>query len=152
QLNVITARDVAPLIGPRPTDSNKGKYGHVLVIGGSVGKADAAAMAGISVLRTGAGLSTGATPKSALTTVAGFHPEVMTEPLAETSTNSVSLNATEHLQELAKGKSVLAIGPGISRVEETAELVRSQVRKSELPIVLDTDGLNAFTGRTGELS
>ena len=83
RLNVITARDVAPLIGPRPAESNKGNYGHVLVVGGSLGKAGAAAMAGMSALRAGAGLSTVATPKSVLGTVAGFHPELMTEPLPE---------------------------------------------------------------------
>ena len=73
-LNVITARDIAPLIGPRPAESNKGSYGHVLVVGGSLGKAGAAAMAGMAALRTGAGLSTVATPKSVMGTVAGFHP------------------------------------------------------------------------------
>src|SRR5271170_216027 len=79
QLNVITARDIARLIGPRPAESNKGNYGHVLVVGGSLGKAGAAAMAGMAVLRAGAGLSTVATPRSGVGTVAGFHPEVMTE-------------------------------------------------------------------------
>src|ERR1700722_13164827 len=64
QLNLITAREVAPLIGPRPLESNKGNFGHVLVIGGSVGKAGSVAMAGMAALRTGAGLSTVATPKS----------------------------------------------------------------------------------------
>lgn len=150
-LNVITARDFAPLIAPRPADSNKGNYGHVLVVGGSLGKAGAAAMAGISALRTGAGLSTVATPKSVLATVAGFHPEVMTEPLPETESGSISPSAIEMVKELAKGKSVLAIGPGISRVPETSEFVRNLVRASDVPIVLDADGLNAFEGRTGEL-
>jgi len=56
QLNVITASDIAPLIGPRPAESNKGSYGHVLVVGGSLGKAGSVAMAGMSALRTGAGL------------------------------------------------------------------------------------------------
>src|SRR3989441_9677087 len=70
-LNVITPKDIAPLIAPRPRDSNKGMYGHVLVIGGSVGKAGAAAMAGFSALRAGAGLVTVATPTSVLRTVAG---------------------------------------------------------------------------------
>jgi NAD(P)H-hydrate epimerase len=152
KLNVITARDIAPLVGPRPADSNKGKYGHVLVVGGALGKAGAAAMAGISALRAGAGLSTVATPKSALSTVAGFHPEVMTEPLPETDAGTISLAAAEPLVELAKGKTVLAIGPGISRVAETSEFVRNLVRKSDPPIVLDADGLNAFEGRTAELS
>ena len=152
RLNVITARDVAALIGPRPADSNKGKYGHVLVIGGSLGKAGAAAMAGISALRTGAGLSTVATPKSVLATVAGFHPEIMTEPLPETDAGTISLNAAGRLRQLAKGMTVLAVGPGISRVPETSEFVRALVRDSELPVVLDADGLNAFEGRTKELA
>jgi len=152
RLNVITARDFAPLLEPRPADSNKGNYGHVLVVGGSVGKAGAAAMAGMSALRAGAGLATVATPKSVLSTVAGFHPEVMTEPLAETTAGTISSEASERLAQLAKGKSVLAIGPGISRDADTASVVRRLVAKTEIPVVLDADGLNAFEGHTGELS
>ena len=151
-MNLITPRDFASLIAPRVEDSNKGNYGHVLVIGGSLGRAGAAAMAGISALRTGAGLSTVATPKSVLATVAGFHPEVMTEPLPETEAGSIGANAAARIQELAKGKSVLAIGPGISRVAETSEMVRALVQKTEIPIVLDADGLNAFEGRVSELN
>jgi ADP-dependent NAD(P)H-hydrate dehydratase / NAD(P)H-hydrate epimerase len=152
RLNVITARDISPLIAPRPAESNKGLYGHVLVIGGSVGKAGAAAMAGMSALRAGAGLSTVATAKSVLATVAGFHPEVMTEPLADTVAGTISSSAAARIEALANGKSVLAVGPGISRVPETSELVRGIVSRSETPIVLDADGLNAFEGKTGELN
>ena len=152
QLNVITARDIAPLIRPRLAESNKGNYGHVLVIGGSLGKSGAAAMAGMAVLRAGAGLSTVATPKSALGTVAGFHPELMTEPLAETKAGTISMNALARIDELAKGKSVIAIGPGISREPQTAELVRALVAKLRGGMVVDADGLNAFDGRTNELN
>ncbi len=151
QLNVITARDLAPLIGPRPPDSNKGSYGHVLVVGGSLGKAGAAAMAGISALRAGAGLSTVATPKSVLATVAGFHPELMTEPLPETDAGTISGEAQDRIIELAKGKSVLAIGPGISRNPQTSDLVRILVSRLQLPMAVDADGLNAFEGRSDEL-
>ncbi len=151
-LNVITARDFAPLIAERPAESNKGNYGHVLVVGGSLGKAGSVAMAGMSALRAGAGLATVATAKSVLATVAGFHPELMTEPLPETNAGSISASAIGRLLALAKGKSVLAIGPGISRVAETSEMVRALVSKIEVPIVLDADGLNAFEGHTNELS
>jgi hydroxyethylthiazole kinase-like uncharacterized protein yjeF len=151
-LNVITSRDFAPLIGNRPADSNKGLYGHVLVIGGSFGKAGAAAMAGMAALRAGAGLSTVATSKSALPTVAGFHPEVMTEPLEETDLGTIAGSSFGMLEELTKGKSVLAIGPGISRVPETSALVRALVQRSKVPIVLDADGLNAFESRAQELN
>jgi len=151
-LNVITARDFASLIGPRPAHSNKGKYGHVLVVGGSVGKAGSVAMAGMSALRAGAGLATVATPKSVLPTVAGFYPELMTEPLTETRAGTISAGAEARLDVLVQGKTVLAIGPGISRYPETAELVRTLVGKTNIPTVLDADGLNAFEGQTNELS
>lgn len=151
-LNVITARDIAPLLAPRQADSNKGKYGHVLVVGGSVGKTGAAAMAGISVLRAGAGLSTVATPKSALPIVAGFYPEIMTEPLPETSSGTISGTAVKPVTKLAESMTVLAIGPGISRVPETSNFVRTLVKESKVPVVLDADGLNAFQGKTNELS
>jgi hydroxyethylthiazole kinase-like uncharacterized protein yjeF len=154
QLNLTTPADVAPLIGPRPRDSNKGVFGHVLVLGGSVGKAGAAAMAGMAALRAGAGLSTVGTPKSVLPTVAGFHPELMTEPLEETESGTISKRtlAYGHLDALAKGKTVLAIGPGISRQTETSDVVRTVVKKYSTPIVLDADGLNAFEGRVAELN
>jgi len=152
QLNLITAREVAPLIGPRPLAANKGNFGHVLVIGGSLGKGGAAAMAGISALRVGAGLSTVATAGSVLGIVAGFHPEVMTEPLDETRDGSIALSALRHINKLAEGKTVLAIGPGISRNSETSEFVRSAVKQRTIPIVLDADGLNAFEGQSEELN
>jgi len=152
QLNVITALDIALLVGARPPESNKGSYGHVLVVGGSLGKAGSVAMAGMSVLRVGTGLSTVATVKSALGTVAGFHPELMTEPLPETNAGTISADAQDRIEELAKGKSVLAIGPGISRQLETSGLVRALVAKIQLPMVIDADGLNAFEGRTDELN
>jgi NAD(P)H-hydrate epimerase len=152
QLNVITARDVASLIGPRAAESNKGSYGHVLVVGGSFGKAGSVAMSGMSALRSGAGLSSVATPKSALNTVAGFHPEVMTEPLVETDAGTISSTALNRIEELARGKSVVAIGPGISRDPQTAELVRTLVAQLQPPMVVDADGLNAFEGRTDELN
>ena len=152
RLNLITPREIAPLVGPRPAASNKGNFGHVLVIGGSLGKAGAAAMAGMAALRSGAGLSTVAVAKSILPTVAGFHPELMTEPLAETRAGSISLRALRSLNKLAQGKTVLAVGPGISRIPETSKLVRSLVKKQGLPIILDADGLNAFAGHASDLS
>jgi hydroxyethylthiazole kinase-like uncharacterized protein yjeF len=152
QLNLITAREIAPLIGPRPLAANKGSFGHVLVIGGAVGKAGSVAMAGMAALRSGAGLSTVATPKSVLATVAGFHPEVMTEPLDETDAGTISTRASERIDALIKGMTVLAVGPGISRHPETSDFVRSVVVRSKAPLVLDADGLNAFEGRATELN
>ena len=154
QLSLITPYDIARLFAPRLPDANKGTFGHVLVIGGSLGKAGAAAMAGMSALKAGAGLSTVATGKSVLATVAGFYPELMTEALAETEAGTISMDALEYmrLDKLVEGKTVLAVGPGISRNSDTAQFVRTVVNKYQTPIVLDADGLNAFEGRASELT
>ena len=154
QLDLIAPRDLTSFVGPRPLAANKGNFGHVLLIGGSLGKAGAAAMAGISVLRSGAGLVTTATPKSVLATVAGFHPEAMTEALEETEAGTISMRALEYgrLDQLVRGKTVLAIGPGISRNPETSEFVRTVVGKYKLPTVVDADGLNAFEGVAEKLN
>ena len=153
-LKLITPHEIALLVGPRPAAANKGSFGHVLVIGGSVGKAGAAAMAGISILRSGAGLATVAAPRAVLATVAGFHPEVMTEPLEETEAGTISMRALEygHIDELVKGKTVLAIGPGSSRNPETAEFVCTVVGGYRVPMVVDADGLNAFEGMAEKLT
>ena len=150
-LQLGTPADFAALLAPRALDANKGSYGHVLVIGGSLGKAGAAAMAGFSALRAGAGLSTVATPKSVLATVAGFHPELMTEPLPETEEGTISVRALEAgLDALLERKTVIAIGPGISRNLETSEFVRTMLKPGAVPdnvaIVVDADALNAFEG------
>jgi hydroxyethylthiazole kinase-like uncharacterized protein yjeF len=99
-------------------------------------------------------LSTIATARGSLATVAGFHPEVMTEPLAETQQGTIALTDLEsgRLDEIVKGKTVLAVGPGISRNPQTAEFVRAIVKKYQVAIVLDADGLNAFDDKADELS
>jgi hydroxyethylthiazole kinase-like uncharacterized protein yjeF len=151
-LNLIHPRDFAGFLAPRPADSNKGNYGHVLVVGGAVGKAGSVAMAGMAALRAGAGLSTVATAKSVLPTVAGFYPELMTELLPETDGGTIATSAGVRIEELLKNMTVAAIGPGISRDEHTATLVRSLVAHAKVPMVVDADGLNAFEGRANELN
>lgn len=145
-LHLSSPADFAPLLAPRARPANKGSYGHVLVIGGSLGKAGAAAMAGFAALRAGAGLSTVATPKSVLATVAAFHPELMTEPLAETEQGTISLRAVGLGLDALLERKTLAIGPGISRNPETVEFVRTIVTRGDKALVVDADALNAFEG------
>ncbi len=151
-LHLSTPCDFAALLAPRALEGNKGSYGHVLVIGGSFGKAGAAAMAGFAALRAGAGLSTIGTPKSVLGTVAAYHPEVMTEALPETEEGTISLGALGTSLDALLERKTLAIGPGISRNSETAEFVRTVVKRGHQAIVIDADGLNAFDGATDKLN
>ena len=145
---------------PRAANSNKGMYGHVLVIGGSYGTAGAPSMASLAALRAGAGLVTAAVPRSIANVVAGFAPELMLAPLTEGSEGSVSLenlSSSTHkdsLESLIEEKRIttLAIGPGLSQRGDAGEFARRVVRETKLPTVVDADALNAFAGRAGELS
>ncbi len=154
KLEAVTACDIAPLLAPRPPDAHKGNFGHVLVIGGSLGKSGAAAMAGVAALRAGAALSTVATARSVLPTVAGHAPEIMTEPLAETEAGTIALEARDYgrLDAVVQGKTVLAVGPGISRHRDTVQFIRASIDRYPLPTVVDADGLNAFEGCAERLS
>ena len=138
---------------PRNINSNKGMYGHVLVIGGSYGTAGAPSMASLAALRAGAGLVTAAVPKSIVEMVAAVAPELMLAPLAEGTEGAVSLNVLVALQELIEAKriSVVAIGPGLSTRGEAPEFVRNFVADCRLPMVIDADALNAFAGRANLL-
>lgn len=128
----------------RPINSNKGKFGHVLIVGGSFGTAGAPAMASLACLRSGAGLVSTAVPRSVVNLVAGIAPELMLKPLVEDS-DGVVLNSNLHsLSTLLQGIKVIAVGPGLSTRGEASEFVRGLVAGTSLPIVIDADGLNAF--------
>ena len=134
---------------PRDVNANKGKYGHVLVVGGSYGTAGAPSMASLAALRTGAGLVTAAVPGSVLDLVAGVAPELMLAALKEGVEGAVSLENLGGLEELIKEKriSVVAVGPGLSTKGEASEFARELVARVRLPMVIDADALNAFAGR-----
>lgn len=149
--DVVTSADVQALAWRRRPDAHKGDFGHVLVIGGSVGKSGAPAMAGLAALRTGAGLVTVASPKSVQSAVAASAPELMTELLEETADGTVSILALARREQLLKGKTVVALGPGLSQNEETAEFIRDFVSICTTSLVLDADGINAFAGHGEEI-
>ncbi|HEX4154782.1 MAG TPA: NAD(P)H-hydrate dehydratase [Acidobacteriaceae bacterium] len=143
---------------PRDINGNKGKFGHVLIVGGSVGKAGAPAMASLAAMRTGAGLTTAAVPREILPTVAAVAPELMCMPLdagpgprAQGSGEAgLSLDELDEggLERLLKGITVVGMGPGLGQSGTTPEFVRTFVERVSLPMVLDADALNAIAGRT----
>src|SRR5258708_3770896 len=75
--DVVTSADAQALSVPRLPDAHKGEFGHVLVLGGSVGKSGAAAMAGMAALRAGTGLVTVASPRPVQAAVSAYAPELM---------------------------------------------------------------------------
>ncbi|MFZ1948373.1 MAG: NAD(P)H-hydrate dehydratase [bacterium] len=138
--------DVKAAMPVRSPDAHKGSCGHVACICGSTGLTGAAALASLSALRAGAGLVTLAVPRSLNAIMETKLTEVMTLPVEETAQGSFSVHALGALQDLVGRADCVALGPGLSRNPETAELVRALVPALGKPCVLDADGINAFAG------
>jgi len=122
---------LSSLLAPRKIASNKGDYGHVLVVGGEQGMSGAVRMAGEAAARVGAGLVSVATRAAHAATISSARPELMCH----------GVEKPEALTPLLNRASVVAIGPGLGQgIWGRAMLAR--ILESRLPLVLDADALN----------
>lgn len=142
----LTLADAAAPIGRRDRDTNKGAYGHALVVAGSLGKTGAAILCCNAAMRSGAGLVTLATDLEAVRIVATSAVETMCATLTECNDASSAERVFARLVELCEGKRVLAIGPGIPTSSGMALVVRRVAAEIPLPVVIDADGLNLLVG------
>lgn len=147
-IELLTREPIRALIDPRPADSHKGDYGHVLIVAGGPGKTGAAHLAAMGALKSGAGLVTIATPRSCQPIVAAMAPEYMTAALDEDG-QGLAPDALE--QVLARPADVLAVGPGLGTGPGAVALVHGLLERAGMPLVLDADALNAFAGEPDRL-
>ncbi|HEY8586101.1 MAG TPA: NAD(P)H-hydrate dehydratase [Rhodanobacter sp.] len=122
---------VAETLPPRSRSTNKGHFGHVLVIGGEHGMAGAVALAGEAALRTGAGLVSVATRAGHVFALNASRPELM----------ALGVDGPQALAPLIEQASVLAVGPGLGQAAWGHALWLTAL-DADKPLVLDADGLN----------
>lgn len=149
---VVTPEDLCDAITQRSPEAHKGDFGHLFVLAGSAGKTGAGVMASEAALRVGAGLVTMGVPRSLDLAMEARLTEVMTLPLPEDPNQTFSKEAVEVILSTSEGKTCVALGPGISTLGETPEMVREVVRRVNLPMVIDADGLNALVGHVDLLA
>lgn len=130
-----TSADRARWLPPRARDAHKGRFGHVLVIGGDHGFGGAALMSARAAGHCGAGLVTLATRAEHLTAVLAAQPEIMAR----------GVDGTEQLRPLLEKATVIAIGPGLGTGDWGREMLAAAL-DSGLPLVVDADGLNLLAG------
>jgi NAD(P)H-hydrate epimerase len=141
-LELLTRAEIREYLTPRTSDSHKGDYGRVLIVAGSRGKTGAAHLSALGALRAGAGLVTVATSASCQAVVASMRPEYMTEALPD-GTDGLDPIGVDQILEMARD--VIAIGPGLGQALGSRQFVTSLVDRATTPLVVDADGLNAFT-------
>ncbi len=131
-----------PKLKPRAADAHKGDFGKVCIIAGSIGMSGAAALAGRSALRCGAGLVRVATPKSVLSIVASIEPSFTTIALPEDSIGRISAKAINTILDAVSDNDVLAFGPGVGISGGLQSVLMTLLEQDGLRLIIDADGLN----------
>ena len=150
-VEVITPEWVASTLPPRPLDSHKGTFGHALVVAGSRHYVGAAWLASQASVRTGAGLTTLASPEGVYPVAAAKGAEAIHLPLPEDADGRIDAAAAGVLGESERRFTALLAGCGMGWSEGTTEFLRrllgeTQDRLAGLPMLIDADGLNNLTG------
>ena len=122
---------VTKKLSTRPRNSHKGLFGHVLIVGGTLGMSGAARLAAESAARVGAGLVSIATRVDHANLINLTRPEVMSHAAEDTA----------DLDPLIEKATVIGIGSGLGQSDWSKDML-SRVLESDKPLVLDADALN----------
>jgi len=129
----------------RPLNANKGTFGRILVVAGSINYIGAAYLACSGAMRVGAGLVTLATATSLQPILAAKLTETTYLPLPEAHPGIISPQAAELIEQQLSNYDVLLLGCGLGQSQPAIEFVNSLLSKPELPaLVLDADALNTL--------
>lgn len=130
------------LLHKRERYSNKGTFGHALLLVGSHGKIGAAILAARACLRAGVGLLTVQVPRCGYTILQTAVPEAMclTDGHQNVLTGSTEIDGPPPTQYTTVG-----IGPGIGKAPETLAMLKKLLPTLEKPIVVDADALNLLS-------
>jgi len=128
---LLRGEDLARWLHPRPRNSHKGLYGHVLCVGGDHGSGGAIALCAEAALRTGAGLVSVATRADHVAALIARRPELMPRAIDDVADFDTAIERA----------TLLALGPGLGQGDWGRELLARALR-ADLPMVLDADALN----------
>lgn len=131
---------------------HKGTFGHALIVAGSEGKTGAAALAAMGAARSGAGRVTLACPAGLNDILEIKCTEAMTAPVPDTPQRSFAASAIEAVVAMAANRGAVGVGPGLGRSIETQQFVTELVKRLELPLVIDADGLFPLASELGLLA
>ncbi|PWK70035.1 hydroxyethylthiazole kinase-like uncharacterized protein yjeF/hydroxyethylthiazole kinase-like uncharacterized protein yjeF [Mucilaginibacter oryzae] len=133
----VEEKDARQLLKPRHHFSNKGTYGHLLLVAGQEKTMGAALLSSSAAAHAGAGLTTACIPKSGLTALNSYQPEVM----AITRKQGM-------LPEIEWDKyASIAVGPGLGTDNDALMLLETIIKNYQKPLVIDADALNLIAGK-----
>lgn len=138
-----TDEDVGELFPTRRADTNKGDFGKALVVAGSYEMPGAALLASSACVESGAGLVRLAFPETAYAAVTAAVPEKILLPLPANRFGRISMQGEAKLLEALSRSTACLVGCGLGLDYDTAAMVKSVIQHTEIPLILDADGINA---------
>ncbi|QJD79079.1 NAD(P)H-hydrate dehydratase [Spirosoma rhododendri] len=135
-------REARLLLHKRERYSNKGTFGHALLLAGSFGKMGAAVLSARACLRSGVGLLTVHVPQCGYPILQSSVPEAMCQP----DGHQTVLTGTSRISSTPPSEySTVGIGPGIGKAPETLTMLRELLPTIKKPMVIDADALNLLS-------
>ena len=134
---------IRKLLPKRRSDTHKGDYGKILLLGGSRGYTGAAYLAAMAALRTGAGLVYLGVPESIYDIEAAKLNEPVVFPLPDQD-GMYSTDASDIIENKLDSMDAVLIGPGMGQSEGTLKMVKTVLEKYAGPVILDADGINVL--------
>lgn len=143
EVELIGKNEIFPMYKPREKFSNKGTYGHALIIGGSYGKIGAVVLSGKAALASGSGLVTTFIPKCGYIPIQSAFPEAMTltDP-DEKKLTDISFD----IQPTAVG-----IGMGMGTDVKTNVAFQKFLESNTALLVIDADAINLLSKHKADL-
>jgi NAD(P)H-hydrate epimerase len=172
QNSVVDPKSVRDLLPPRLADANKGTFGKVLIVGGSVNYTGAPGLSARAAYRSGAGLVSVGAPEPTIRALAAHLLEV-TWLLLPHDMGVISASAAPLILNEAAKYDALLLGPGWGREKTTGDLLTKLLNRDTVhpvthraigfgastaesseeadttklpPLVIDADGLNLLAG------
>lgn len=135
-----------PQVIKRPTNSHKGTFGTAALLCGSYGMCGAEILAARAALRSGVGLVKAVVCDKNYDAFTASVPEAVIIPVPTTESGAPHIY-DRMLFSLLSTSNALLIGCGLGRSEEAINGVLKTLGKTNIPTVIDADGINALQGR-----
>lgn len=141
----LSRKDYLSLLPPRPTHCHKYDFGRVAVLAGSRTYGGAAYLAGLGALRSGVGLVKMAVPLELVQSVRTGLPEALAVGLATTEAGTIERVPGTMMEHLLAQQNAVVLGPGLDADAATDAWVVDFLKQLDVPVIVDADGLGAFS-------
>lgn len=150
-MNILKKKDIKNIFPKRDENSNKGDFGYVGIMGGSIEYSGAVKLANLSLasLTSGAGVVRVIIPKEI---VNGVMPYLLEQTLALIpDIDGHMIFDKEKIDKSLEKLKALAIGMGWGEGKDNKKILTYILENYEIPVIIDADGLNTLAKMDKEI-